>query len=251
MMETVLTVLRNTLDLLLIATAIFLLLRFFKGSRAMSVLYGLLVVGGVYLLARVLHLAAFTGLVDRMAEVFLISSVIIFQPEIRRGLAQLGVTPIFQKVFQADQEAIRDMVKASYQMAAKRIGAIVVITRQAGLKSITDKGTPMNAEITSELILSIFNPYSPIHDGAIVVTNNRIVAAGCLLPLSDRDYPREIGTRHRAALGITEESDALAIVVSEERGKVSLAYVGELIRDMTPDQMTRQLSVLLATMADD
>ncbi|MCA9449838.1 MAG: diadenylate cyclase CdaA [Candidatus Omnitrophica bacterium] len=250
-MELFISVLRNTLDILLIATTIFLFLRFFKGSRAMSVLYGLLVVGGVYLFARFLDLRGFTDLVNRVAEVFLVSTVVLFQPEIRRGLARLGVTPLFQKVFQAEEETIKEIVKAANIMAAKRIGALIVITRRSGLKAIVDHGTKMNAEISAELIQSIFNPYSPLHDGAIIVTNNIVVAAGCLLPLSERDHPKDLGTRHRAGLGITEESDAVAIIVSEERGKVSLAYVGELIRDMPPEQLTRQLSQLMATITED
>lgn len=243
--------LRNTIDLLLIAVAIFFLLRFLKGSRAMQVLYGLLILGAVYLLAQALQLQAFTALVTRMAEAFLIVSVIIFQPEIRRGLARLGVAPLFQRVFQADRDLVQEIVSAAYQLAAQRIGALIVITRQTGLKAISDRGTPLDSVVSADLIVSIFNPYSPLHDGAIIVTDNRIVSAGCLLPLSEREHPKEFGTRHRAGLGITEESDALAIIVSEERGKVSLAYVGEVIRDMTKEQMIRQVSELMATITED
>lgn len=250
-MDNILVVLRHGLDILLIATAIFLLLRFFKGSRAMNVLYGLILIGVVIVLAWLLDLRAFSDLVNNLAQVFVLSIVIIFQPEIRRGLARLGVNPIFQKVFQADKEIIDAIVEASYEMASKRTGALLVITRQSGLKVITDHGTRLNCDVTAEIILSIFNPYSPLHDGAVVITENRIVAAGCVLPLSERDHPRELGTRHRAALGITEESDAVGIVVSEERGKVSMAYVGELVRDMTPEQLTRQLSTLMSTMAEE
>lgn len=243
--------LRNAIDLLLIAVAIFFLLRFLKGSRAMHVLYGLLILGAVYLLAQALQLQAFTALVTRMAEAFLIVSVIIFQPEIRRGLARLGVAPLFQRVFQADRDLVQEIVSAAYQLAAQRIGALIVVTRQTGLKAISDRGTPLDSVVSADLIVSIFNPYSPLHDGAIIVTDNRIVSAGCLLPLSDREHPKEFGTRHRAGLGITEESDALAIIVSEERGKVSLAYVGEIIRDMTKEQMIRQVSELMATISED
>ena len=250
-MDNVLNILRHGLDILLIATAIFLLLRFFKGGRAMNVLYGLIPIAVVIVLAKALQLRAFSELVNSVAEVFVLSIVIIFQPEIRRGLARLGVSPIFQKVFQADREIVDAIVEASYEMASKRTGALIVITRQAGLKAITDHGIRLNSEVTSELILSIFNPYSPLHDGAIVITDNRIVAGGCVLPLSERDHPRELGTRHRAALGITEESDAVAIVVSEERGKVSMAYVGELVRDMAPEQLTRQLSSLMSSIAEE
>ena len=243
--------LRNALDLLLLAVAIFFLLRFLKGSRAMHVLYGLLILGGVYLLASELQLQAFTAVVTQLAEAFLITSVIIFQPEIRRGLARLGVAPLFQRVFQADRDLVEEIVNASYQLAAQRIGALIVITRQTGLKTIADRGTKLDAVVSADLIIALFNPYSPLHDGAIIITDNRIVSAGCLLPLSERDHPKEFGTRHRAGLGITEESDALAIVVSEERGKVSLAYVGEVIRDMTKEQMIRQVSELLATISEE
>ncbi|MCA9430968.1 MAG: diadenylate cyclase CdaA [Candidatus Omnitrophica bacterium] len=243
--------LRNALDLLLITVAIFFLLRFLKGSRAMHVLYGLLILGGVYLLGQALELQAFTTVVKGLAEAFLIISVIIFQQEIRRGLARLGVAPLFQRVFQADRDLVQDVVGAAYQLAAQRIGALILITRQTGLKTIADRGTKLDAVVSSELIISLFNPYSPLHDGAIIITENRILSAGCLLPLSEREHPKEFGTRHRAGLGITEESDAIAIIVSEERGKVSLAYVGEVIRDMTKEQMIRQVSELMATLVKE
>jgi uncharacterized protein (TIGR00159 family) len=241
----------SAIDILLIAITIYAMLRFLKGSRAMNVLYGLLTLGAVYVLARGIGLLAFTELVNRLAGVVLLIVVIVFQPEIRRGLARLGVHPIFQRVFQPAHDVTREVVKAAYRMATKRNGALIVLTRQAGIKAITDTGTSLLAVVSSELIESIFNPYSPIHDGAIVITNDRIVAAGCLLPLSEREQPRELGTRHRAALGITEDSDAVAIIVSEERGKVSLAYNGELVRDLNSDQLNRQLSVLMAGISDE
>jgi diadenylate cyclase len=250
-MELFRTLARNTLDILLITIAIYMALRFLKGSRAMNVLYGLLTLGIVYLLARALGLIAFTELVNRVAGVVLLVVVIVFQPEIRRGLARLGVHPIFQRVFRADQELIREVVKAASRLATKRNGALIILTRQGGLKAITEGGTRLGSDVSSELIESIFNPYSPLHDGAIIITNDRIVAAGCLLPLSEKDQPRELGTRHRAGLGITEESDAVAVIVSEERGKVSLAYNGDLVRDLSPDQLSRQLSILMAGISDE
>jgi len=250
-MDRILEFLRNGIDILLIAATIYMILRFLKGSRAMNVLYGLLTLGLVYLVARSMDLLAFTELVNRLAGVVLIIVVIVFQPEIRRGLARLGVHPIFQRVFQANEDIVREVVRAAYRLASKRDGALLVLTRQAGLKGISDSGTRLNSEVSAELIESIFNPYSPLHDGAIIITNDRIVAAGCLLPLSERDHPKELGTRHRAGMGITEESDAVVLMVSEERGKVSLAVNGELIRDLSSEQMMRQLGILMAGIGEE
>lgn len=245
-MDQLLDIARNGLDILLIAATIYAILRFLKGSRAMNVLYGLLTLGLVYIFARGINLIAFTELVNRLAGVVLIIVVIVFQPEIRRGLARLGVHPIFQRVFKPDTDVVKEVIKASYRLATKRNGALIVLTRQAGLKAITDTGTRLNSEITSELLESIFNPYSPLHDGAVIITNDRIIAAGCLLPLSERDQPRELGTRHRAGVGISEESDAVVLIVSEERGRVSLACNGELVRDLPNEQMLRQVNSLMA-----
>lgn len=250
-MDRVLEFLRNGIDILLIASTLYMILRFLKGSRAMNVLYGLLTLGLVYLVARSLDLLAFTELVNRLAGVVLIIVVIVFQPEIRRGLARLGVHPIFQRVFKANEDIVREVVRAAYRLASKRDGALLVLTRQAGLKGIADSGTRLNSEVSAELIESVFNPYSPLHDGAIIITSDRIVAAGCLLPLSERDHPKELGTRHRAGLGITEESDAVVLIVSEERGKVSLATNGELIWDLSSDQMMRQLALLMTGIGEE
>jgi diadenylate cyclase len=250
-MDRILEVARNGLDILLIAATIYAILRFLKGSRAMNVLYGLLTLGLVYIVARSINLIAFTELVNRLAGVVLIIVVIVFQPEIRRGLARLGVHPIFQRVFKPDNDVVKEVIRAAYRLATKRNGALIILTRQAGLKAITDTGTLLNSEVSTELLESIFNPYSPLHDGAAIITNDRIIAAGCLLPLSERDQPRELGTRHRAGVGISEESDAVVLIVSEERGRVSLACNGELVRDLPNEQMLRQVNSLMSGMGGD
>ena len=245
-MDRILDIARNGLDILLIAATIYAILRFLKGSRAMNVLYGLLTLGLVYIIARSINLIAFTELVNRLASVVLIIVVIVFQPEIRRGLARLGVHPIFQRVFKPDNDMVKEVIRAAYRLATRRNGALIVLTRQAGLKAICDSGTLLNSEVSTELLESIFNPYSPLHDGAAIISNDRIIAAGCLLPLSERDQPRELGTRHRAGVGISEESDAVVLIVSEERGRVSLACNGELVRDLPNEQMLRQVNSLMA-----
>ncbi len=242
---------RSGIDILLIAATIYAILRFLKGSRAMNVLYGLVTLGFVYLFARSFGLIAFTELVNRLAGVVLIIVVIVFQPEIRRGLARLGVHPIFQRVFKPENDVVKEVIRAAYRLATKRNGALIVLTRQAGLKAITDTGTLLNSEVSTELLESIFNPYSPLHDGAAIITSGRIIAAGCLLPLSEREHPRELGTRHRAGVGISEESDAVVLIVSEERGRVSLACNGELVRDLPNEQMLRQVNSLMAGMGGE
>jgi uncharacterized protein (TIGR00159 family) len=251
MIELLISIARNLLDITLIFVAVYTLLRFLRGSRAMSVLYGLLTLGFVYITARLMDLQAFTFVVDRLAGVLLIVLVIVFQPEIRRGLARLGDQPIFQRVFKAEEEVLREVVRSAYRLATKRIGALIVLTRQSGLKGITEQSRILDAVVSTELIEAIFNPYSPIHDGALIITNNRIVAAGCVLPLTEHPHSSELGTRHRAGIGITEETDAVVLVVSEERGKVSLAYHGELIRDLSSEKLQHQLAMLMAGVGEE
>ena len=172
----------------------------------------------------------------------------VLQHDIRRALAHFGRAPFFkyfERVTSAD-ETIEDLVVAASSLATRRIGAIIVIERQIGLRNYIEGGIPLDATITFDLLATIFQPGSPLHDGAVIVQGDRVAAAACFLPLSiNPRVSRELGTRHRAALGITEENDALAIVVSEETGIISVALAGSLERSLSPERLRDRLKVLL------
>jgi len=173
---------------------------------------------------------------------------VLFQADIRRALAHFGRAPFFkyfERVTSAN-ESIEDLVVAASTLAARRIGAIIVIERQIGLRNYIEGGIPLDATITYDLLATIFQPGSPLHDGAVIVQGDRIAAAACFLPLSiNPKVSRELGTRHRAALGITEENDAIAIVVSEETGAITVALAGALERGLTPERLRDRLRALL------
>lgn len=175
--------------------------------------------------------------------------IIIFQPEIRRALEQLGGTNKFSRFFGFDKdiitktkEDIYKVVIAVYELAQKRTGALIVIERDIQIKDIIATGIPLDSEVSPQLLVNIFVPNTPLHDGAVVISNNRIAAAACMLPLAgDQDIAKELGTRHRAGIGISKESDSLAIIVSEETGKVSVAKDGTLIADVREDALKKIL----------
>ena len=173
-------------------------------------------------------MSGMTWIVDQVQTVWVVAFVILFQPELRRLLIYVGTTRFFQRLFRVGSSSTIDaVVKASIQMQERGWGAIIVLQRDTGLKNIKEAGTPVKAEVSSPLLVSIFNPQSPLHDGAVIIQNNIIEAAQCILPLTESDMvDPEMGTRHRAALGISEETDVIAIVVSEEKKRISVAVNG-------------------------
>jgi len=241
---------QDILDIVLVSLLLYRLLLFIKGTKAVQMLIGL----GVLLLAALL--SGYTGLytMDWIIQSFwaqiVIALIVLFQPEIRRALAQMGETPFLQSFTSAEElKSLEEIVKATVALANRKIGALIVIERETSLKEFVEIGTPLDAKVTREILLSIFHPTSPIHDGAVVIRGNRIIAAGCFLPITlSSEIGKTLGTRHRAGLGLTEETDAVVIIVSEETGGISMAIGGKLethldmgtLRDILTDMFTTQ-----------
>jgi len=237
-------------EILILATVMYLLLRFLRGSRGAVVLRGMILliglsIGIVFLAASLLELEHITWVFEKLAALFLVALVVIFQPELRRGLLRLGLNPVFRGLVRASSPAIDEIVEAASKMSARKVGALIAIQREVPLNSYIEGGTAMNAEITSELLQTIFHPGSALHDGAVVVQGRRISAAGCLFPLTENpELSKSLGTRHRAGLGLTEESDAVVVLVSEETGKLSIALDGKLQQGLSTDELRDQLTRL-------
>jgi diadenylate cyclase len=239
------------IEVTVFAVMLYLVLRFLRETRGSGVVRGLallLVSGlvGAWLLIDLLDLAHLKLLFGDLLQSVLIAIVIIFHPEIRRAIVHLGDSPIFGRFFKKESKIVQRVLRALARMSKERIGALIAIEREGSLQALAESGVTIDAELNSFLIESIFYPKSALHDGAIVVRDDRIVAASCLLPLSQNpDVDRRLGTRHRAALGLSEETDALAIVVSEETGKLSTAMGGKLSFDLTLEQVERRMDEAL------
>ena len=247
-----LTNLRSIIDILVVTVIIYWVLWVAQGTRATVVLRGaviLLVLA--YVLASSLSLTTLNWILARMWPALFIAIPVIFQPEIRRALEQLGHTGSWLRTIPANDVAITErmvdeVVRASAQLARLRFGALIVIERETGLQDYADRGVPIDAYLTRQLLINIFYPNSPLHDAAVLVRGDRVVAASVVLPLTDNvSAEGQLGTRHRAAIGVTEDSDALAVVVSEETGQISVAHNGRLIRNLDQDRLRRVLRSLL------
>ena len=237
-------------EVVLLAAVLYLLLRFLRGSRGAGVMRGMLVlavisIGVVFVAARAFQLEHIVWVFERLATLSILGGIIIFQPELRRGLLRLGVNPFIGKFVRADSPAIDEIVEACEAMSNRSCGALIAIQRQIPLIDYVERGTVMNSDITRELIETIFYKGTILHDAGVIVVGNHIAAAGCLFPLSENaELSKSMGTRHRAALGLTEESDAVTVAVSEETGRISLGVEGKLMHGLTPDELRKQLSVL-------
>jgi len=220
----------DIIDILIVSLIFYRLFLFFQGTRAAQMFIGLLLIAATSLLAGILRLNALNWLADNLRTVWLIAFVILFQPEIRRGLAQLGRNRLFRSLVQPQESrAVGEIIQAAVELSEARVGALVVLTRKTPLKAVIETGTPLHSTVTTELLKTIFTPKTPLHDGAVVVTGDLLIAAACILPLSQNPRLGQwLGTRHRAAVGVTEETDALALVVSEETGRISIAEAGKL-----------------------
>jgi len=242
---------RDALDIALVLFIVYRLLVAFRGTRAAQMLMGLggLLVAG--LVARRLELATISWLLDTFLAFWAVLLVVLFQPELRRALARLGQGQFLQAVVGSSRaaraELADEIIRAAVTLAARRIGALVVIERTGGLRQYAELGVPLDAVASADLVESLFLPNSPLHDGAVLVEGTRIAAAGCFLPLSRTpDIARPLGSRHRAALGISEESDAVALVVSEETGRTSLAVDGRIESPLDEGALRRRLYELVA-----
>ena len=242
---------RDALDILLVALIVYRLLVAFRGTRAAQMLVGLGMLLAASLVARRFELHSLGWLLDNFWSFWAIAVVVLFQPELRRALARLGQGR-FLRAFVGSSRAERahlvdEVARAAAALAARRIGALIVIERTAGLRQYAELGVPLDALASGDLLESLFLPQSPLHDGAVLVEGRRISAAGCFLPLSrTADVARALGSRHRAALGISEETDAVAMVVSEETGRISLAVDGRIESPMDESVLRRRLVELVA-----
>lgn len=242
----------DLVDIALVAVVFYLLLAVVKGTRAVSMLWGILVLAGAYLGALALDLITLATILREVLFYLPFVIVVVFQQEIRHILATLGRTPLLRwtATLSPRQVLINDVVLACDTLVARRYGALIVIERDEGLRTYVDTGIPLDAQLTYDLLVNLFTPGTPLHDGAAVVRGGRIVAAGCFLPLSARsDLSSDFGSRHRAALGISEETDAVAVVVSEERGAMAVA-VGGVLHTELDRRALRDLLVELVVLGE-
>ncbi|HOT91274.1 MAG TPA: diadenylate cyclase CdaA [Anaerolineae bacterium] len=238
------------LDILIVAFFFFMVFYAIKGTRAVPLVRGIMaLLIFLALITRLVHLRAFSWLVERLLPAFMVGVPVLFQPELRRALEQLGRNRLFWTAPRDNDRLalmIANVVKAVSYMATNYVGALIVFERQTGLQEYVDTGVPIGAEVTFELLTSIFDPHVILHDGAVIIRNGYLAAAACVMPLTAAFLAdRELGLRHRAAIGITEEGDAVAVVVSEERGKISLTHNGRIIRDIDAGRLESILRTFL------
>lgn len=246
---------RTIVEILILAVGIYVVLRFLEGTLGAVVLRGAAVAFGVaavlaLFVVQQLELTTLQWVLARVFTVAAIGLIVIFQPDLRRALVRLGETSLFHMVSRDHAGVIPEIVKAAEKMAAEHIGALIAIHRAVPLNQWVERGVKLDAQMSAELLQTIFYPNSPLSDGAVVISEGRIVAAGCLFPLTERTgLSPELGTRHRAGIGITEQTDALAVLVSEERGEIALAVRGQLHRQLTPAALGKLLRELQAERA--
>jgi len=226
--------LRDFADLTLVALIIYWCLRSIRGTRALSMLFGLFMMSLLYWGTLYFELYTLRWLLKKFLDLLPFIVIVIFQADIRRALVQVGSNPFFSIWASVETRRIfDDLIRTVVALANKRMGALIVLERNAPLGDFIEVGTEVDAQVSKEILLSIFQPSSPLHDGAVIIQKGKITAAGCILPLSmNPNLSKHLGTRHRAAIGLTEETDAVAIVVSEEQGKISLVVEGKLTRDL-------------------
>jgi diadenylate cyclase len=235
---------RDVLEIVLVAYALYRVLLLFHGTRALQIVTGLAILLAVYSAAWLLKLEMITYLLGFVFQYGAIALLVVFAPELRAALAHLGQARFARLFRQMEQrEVAEEIVEAVERLSRSGIGAIIAIEREVPLDQYAESGSQMEAKVSADLLTTIFTPYSPLHDGAVIVRGDTIIAAGCILPLSQKPLAdRALGTRHRAALGLTDESDALVVVVSEERATVSIAERGRLWRDLATAEVRDVLS---------
>lgn len=238
--------LQDAIDILVIAFVIYRLMDLIRGTRAVQMLIGLGVVFVLFLSSSYFELYTLNWILDNFLSAFLLIIVVIFQDDIRRALTQVGAQRLFGGMPEIQQQDLEEIVRAAVLLATRRIGALLVLQREVGLNEYVEGGTSLDAKVSKELITSIFLPTSPIHDGALIIHRGRITAAGCFLPLTQNPHvSKTLGTRHRAAIGLTEETDAVVIVISEEEGAISLVREGRLTRGVDAGTLRTTLQQLL------
>ncbi len=233
----------DILDIIIVAFLFYRLFLLFKGSRATQMFIGLFLLIILSFVAQWLNLNALNWILSSLKTVWVIAFVILFQPELRKALTQLGQNRIFGIFFRVEESGtVSEILKACHQLTQKGLGAIIVLEQDVGLRNYTETGTQLDARVTGELLVTIFTPPGPLHDGAVVIEKNRILAAGCILPLSQNPrLAKSLGTRHRAGLGLSEETDAITIIISEETRMISIARGGKLKRKLDINALRNEL----------
>ena len=231
------------LDILLVAVVIYQVLVMIRGTRAAPMLAGVAVVAIIFYLARVGELTTLNWLISRLVPYVLFALIVVFQSEIRHVLANVGRRLRFGRGSVSESDTYDDIVLAANLFSQHQTGALIVIEREIGLRTYIESGVPLDARLSYDLLATIFRPSAPLHDGAVIVQKERVAAAACFLPLSMNPVlSTQLGTRHRAGMGITEETDAIAVIVSEETGAISVAVGGKIERDLSVDQLRERLS---------
>ncbi len=219
---------QDILDILIVAFIIYQLMSIIRGTRSVQMVLGLIVVGLVYFMASILNLVTVQWLLRTFLSSLLLIIIIVFQQDIRRALSQVGKSP-FQRSTGMAEKDLDEIIRAVFYLSKRRIGALIVIERETGLREFIESGFKLDANLSKELLISIFMPVSPLHDGGAIIYKGRIQTAGCIMPLSENPYiSKRFGTRHRAAIGLSEETDAVIVVVSEESQEISLVQNGAL-----------------------
>jgi diadenylate cyclase len=239
----------DVLDIAAVSLLIYEFLKLIRGTRAVQMAVGSLLVVLLFYVSQLAPLQTLNWLIRNMLFYVAFAAIVIFQSDIRRALAHFGQAPFFRYFTrqEAVDETIEEVVVAATLLSGQRIGAIVAIEREIGLRNYIESGIPLDATLTYDLLVTIFQTASPLHDGAVILQEGRVAAAACFLPLTvNPRLSRDLGTRHRAAIGLTEESDAAAVVVSEETGQISVALNGEIERALTPDDLRDRLRNLVA-----
>ncbi len=226
--------LRDVIDIGLVAFITYRFLLLVRGTRGAQMTFGIAVLLGFYWITRYYRLTAVQWLLNNALTYIVFGIIVLYQNEIRRGLAGIGRTPMLGHYRRrGSKEGYEEIILAATTLSSKKIGALVVVERDIGLRNYAESGIALDAVLTYDLLVTIFSPSTPLHDGAVILQRNRIIAAGCFLPLTlDPLLSKELGTRHRAAIGITEETDALAVIVSEETGIISAAIEGKITRNL-------------------
>ncbi len=235
---------KDAIEILIVAYLIYRVLVLWTGTRAFQILVGLVLLVAVYAVAQLLELGLITAILSQAFTYGVFALIVVFQPELRNALAQLGRSRLWNVFARFEEsEVVEEIVKATERLARAKIGGIIAVEREVGLGEYADKGTRFEADVSSDLLTTIFTPYSPLHDGAVLIRGDKIIAAGAPLPLTQfpvRD--KSLGMRHRAAIGLSEETDAYVVVISEETSQISLAIGGQLLRGMDQDRLRAHLS---------
>ncbi len=238
---------KDVVDVLIVSFIIFQILKLVKGTRSVQIIFGLGLIVGLAVVAYWFQLEGLTWLFSNLATFGLIVLVIVFQPELRSVLAQFGQSRVLRRFVSLEQrKSLEEVTRAVLRLSELRYGGLIVIERRTGLRNFVETGKEINAELSSEMLITLFTPYTPLHDGAIIISGDHITAAAASLPLTNNPrYSKLYGMRHKAAIGVSEVSDAVVIVVSEETSKISIAYNGILISDINKAELRDRLGAFL------